>query len=182
MRPQQPRSATMPIDYDTPKWTLREAAVAAGYEPNTLRSYYSPHRKLFRIIGGAEAQAKGLAGLLNLRDVLQLAVAQRLIEIGVHPGDAFQAGVDFAHTSTTPSGWPTRDPAELFDPREAFTFLIWMPGRGGEVVPVKTSDPRLDVVHLIYNQASGRRGPAIVILLNDVQNDVFAALRIARPD
>lgn len=168
----------MSIDYDTARYTFRQAAIAAGFEPNTLRSYYAPNRAFFRIIGGEAAKAKGLAGLLSLRDVLHLAVAQRLIEMGVHPRHAFEAGLDFAHTSDSPAGGPSRDPGELFDVSYAWTALVWQPGTRGRVVAMLAKDPTLSWADLFYNRHTGKRGPAVVILLNDVEKQVFDALGI----
>ncbi len=167
----------MPINYDEPRWTLREAAEAAGYDKvNTLRAYYQ--RGHFRIVGGEAAKARGLAGLLNLRDVMHLAVAQKLISIGIHPKAAFDAGYEFAHYSVSYPGGPPRDPTELYDPEKAFTVLIWQPGMGARIIPMYHRNAVIEFADLFVNNHTGQRGPAVSFLLNDVQRSVFLALNI----
>jgi hypothetical protein len=157
------------IDYHTPRWTLREAAATAGYDSvNTLRAYYQ--RGHFRIVGGEAAKARGLSSLLNLRDVLHLAVAGRLIDVGVHPRHAFDAGRTFAH-----SGDERRDPAKIYDPREGFTVLIYRPRTGRADVQLMGAGDTLGFTDLFVDTALGGRGAAVVILLNDVERDVFSA-------
>lgn len=162
----------MAVDYRTPIYPIRQAAAAAGFELNTLRSLY--RRGHFRIIGGEEAKSRGLGHALNLRDIMHVAVAKRLMDVGVHPKDAFDAGTHFAHTA---SG-ATRDPAEMFD--EGFTVLVYFVSTGStRVVPMKDV---LEFSTLFINRETGERENPLLILLNDVERDVFIALGVgSRP-
>lgn len=158
----------MALDYTTPLFPIREAAAAAGFEVNTLRSLYG--RGHFRIIGGEAAKARGLANMLNLRDTMHIAVAKRLMDVGVHPKQAFEVGVSFAHSS-----YGERLPAMLFDQREhGYTVLIFHP-KSGQAQIVATEDG-LDFAQLFFDPSTGRRDDAVAILLNDVELSVFRAL------
>lgn len=166
-------------DYVTPLYPIREAAAAAGFELNTLRSLY--RRGHFRIIGGEEAKAKGLGHALNLRDIMHVAVAKQLMDAGVHPKDAYEAGVIFAHTGKGQSGWvaepgtgPVRNPAGMFD--KGFTVLVYFPATGSNrIVPMKDS---LDFSTLFIDPTSGARINPILVFLNDVERAVFTALNV----
>lgn len=166
-------------DYETPLYPIREAAAAAGFELNTLRSLY--RRGHFRIIGGEEAKSKGLAHTLNLRDIMHIAVAKQLMDVGVHPKDAYEAGVYFAHTGKGGSGWvgepatgPVRDPAGMFS--QGFTVLVYHPSTGStRIVPMKDS---LDFATLFIDQSTDGRVNPILVFLNDVERAVFIALNV----
>ncbi|MEK6722370.1 MAG: hypothetical protein AABZ04_02475 [Pseudomonadota bacterium] len=165
-------------DYSTPRYPIREAAQAAGFELNTLRSLYQ--RGHFSIIGGEEAKARGLGHMLNLRDIMHVAVAKQLMEAGVHPKDAFQAAIHFAHVGSGGSGWvgepmtgPTRLPAGLFD--DGFTVLIYFAASQG--VKIIQTNGALDFGTLFISP-NGDREPAIVICLNFVEHAVFCALGV----
>lgn len=162
----------MSLDYETPRYPIRLAASAAGFEVNTLRSLYQ--RGHFRIIGGEEAKARGLGHALNLQDTLHVAVAKRLIDMGAHPRAAFNGALDFAHIGT-----PERLPAQLF--ADGFTALIFFAStEHANVVQVRDSLAWGDV---FWNARTGRRENGMPVLLNDVERDVFAGLRLNfRPD
>ncbi len=166
-------------DYDTPLYPIREAAQAAGFELNTLRSLYQ--RGHFRIIGGEEAKARGLGHMLNLRDIMHVAVAKRLMDVGVHAKDAFEATISFAHMGSGGSGWvgeamsgPVRDPAGMYD--KGFTVLVYFPASGtARIVQMEQS---LDFAALFVNPYSGARENPVLIFLNDVEHSVFCALGV----
>ena len=162
------------LDYDTPRYPIRQAAAAAGFELNTLRSLYQ--RGHFEIVGGEEAKARGLAAFLNLRDVMHIAVSKRLIDMGIHASDAFIAGKDFAHTSSGRDAGQHahRLPAELY--RGWFTVLVYHPALGsGRVLPMTDGLQFSDLFHDPH--AGGRHNP-VVIFLNDVEREVFTALNV----
>lgn len=173
----------MSLDYEIARYPIRMAAAAAGFEVNTLRSLYQ--RGHFRIIGGEEAKARGLSAFLTLRDILCIAVAKRLIDAGGHPKAAFDAGVHFAHMGdggsigTAHAHRPNRNPSEVY--QDGFTVLIFFPSTGwAKIAPMAET---LDFTTLFVNpQRSGRDKP-ILVLLNDVEREVFSALRVNfRPD
>ncbi len=165
-------------DYETPLYPVREAANAAGFELNTLRSLYQ--RGHFRVIGGEEAKARGLGRMLNLRDIMHVAVAKRLMDLGLHPKDAFEAGIYFAHTGTGGSGWVgddtielTREPAGVFG--KGFTVLVHFPVTGStRIVPMKDG---LDFSTLFVDRSVGRANP-VLVFLNEVEHSVFTALGV----
>ncbi|WP_103729934.1 hypothetical protein [Novosphingobium sp. HII-3] len=171
-------------DYETPKYPIREAAAAAGFQLNTLRSLYQ--RGHFRVVGGVEAQARGLGHTLNLRDIMHVAVAKRLMDVGVHAKDAFEAATRFAHTGTGGSGWagepmkgPFRVPAGMFSDGKAelFTVLIYFASSGqNRVVPMDKHV--LDFSTLFINRETGQRENPLLIFLNDVERAVFTALNV----
>lgn len=159
----------MPIDYDTPLYPIRQAAMAAGFELNTLRSLYQRGR--FRVVGGEEAKARGLGHVLNLRDILTVAVAKRLMDAGAEPAAAFMAGVRFVHVG---SGGSIRLPGEVH--KNGFTVMVFFPSTGSDrIVSLKSSLP---FAELFINPDTGKRDTPVVLLLNDVERDVFMALRI----
>ncbi len=173
----------MPLDYDTPRYPIRQAAEAAGFEVNTLRSLYQ--RGHFRIIGGEEAKARGLSAFLNLRDILCIAVARRLIDTGAHPKAAFEAGVQFAHigdggsTGTAQAPKSARNPGEVY--ADDFTVLVYYASTGRSKIVAMAG--HLDFATLFTNpERAGRDNPTL-IFLNDVEREVFFALRVNfRPD
>lgn len=173
----------MAIDYQTPLYPIRQAAAAAGFEVNTLRSLFQ--RGHFEIVGGEEAKARGLGHTLNLRDVMQHAVSKRLMDMGVHARDAFKAARDFAHTASGGSGWvggpmsEGREPGGLY--KTGFTVLVYFPASGTSRV-VQMCDS-LDFGTLFVNRQTSARENPILIYLNDVERDVFSALQVGfRPD
>lgn len=159
----------MKIDYSTPNWTLRDAAEPAGYELNTLRSFYT--RGHFRIIGGEKAKAKGHAGFFNLRAVMHLAVARALIDVGVHPAKAFEVSIVFAHF-----GDEDRAPAGLFDIREhgETLFVYWPDSNKADVI---ASDDIKSLYDLRLTSDQGENA-ALVIRLNPIEARVFHLLEI----
>lgn len=173
----------MSLDYDSPRYPLRLGAQAAGFEVNTLRSLYQ--RGHFQIIGGEEAKARGLSAFLNLRDILCIAVAKRLIDAGAHPKAAFEAGKHFAHFSnggslgTAHEFRQGRNPSEVY--ADGFTVMIFFPSTGfSKVVPMSDT---LDFCTLFIDPSHNGRHNPILVLLNDVERAVFAGLRLNfRPD
>jgi hypothetical protein len=167
-------------DYTSPLYPIREAAQAAGFELNTLRSLYQ--RGHFRIIGGEEAKARGLGAMLNLRDIMHVAAAKRLMDAGVHPRDAFEGTIKFAHTGDGGSGWvgepmtgPTREPAGCYS--DGFTAMIYYPSDGyTKIVPMDKN--ALGFSELFFNPRTGGEEVAVVVFLNTVEHSVFSALGV----
>jgi hypothetical protein len=113
------------IDYDTPRYPIREAAEATGFELNTLRTYF--RRGFFKLTEGTDAMAagKGLPHFLSLRTVMALAVAHRLWRRGADAWLAFRAGWDFANIGGQNDDGTARAPCKLYDRDKGFTVLLW---------------------------------------------------------
>lgn len=155
------------IDLSEAKWTFAQAAQLAGYEKlNTLRSYFQ--KGWFRIIGRPPAsKGRGSAELLSLYDVLSLAVAKHLIDLGAVPRLAFEAGVSFGHF-----GDASRDPGELYG--SGFTVMVYFPSDGAtRILRVKSA---VELAELFSHPRSGKREGSIQLLLNDVERSVFLQL------
>lgn len=155
----------MTFEYGIAKYTLREAADATGFALNTLRSFYA--REHFRIVGGEDKKGRGLAALLTLEDVLCIGAAKALVDAGVHPRTAFNAGVAFAYVADG-----NRHPAGTFG--SGFTVLICHPSTGHtKIVNMKDS---LGFADLFTDMRAGGRHAAIVVLLDDVEKCVLGKL------
>lgn len=164
----------MAVDYETAKYTIRDAAEASGLPLNTLRSLYG--RGHFRIVGGDDKKGRGLAAELTLPDVMCIAVAKVAIDAGVHPRVAFEAGMKFAYSSGGAVGPNTgfRLPSQLFS--TGFTVLVCHPATGTAKI-VNTTDG-LSFIDLFHDDGFRGRHAAVVILLNDVERSVFYALNV----
>jgi len=153
------------MDLHTPRFTTRETAEAAGFEPSTFRTFLSRGQAALpddvAILG-----EKGTANRFNLRMVYQCAIANRLWKAGVDPDKAFSAAAVFAHT-----GHGRRLPAHVF--QTGATLLVYDPISAA--ANVINSDLRkvnlADIVH-----GNGQIG--VVILVNAVIRDVTARLGI----
>lgn len=150
------------IDYRTKRYTTSEVAHAAGLTPSTLRNYLT--RKQWRQIG-RRAEGEGLPNLFSLRDALSYAIAAELVRLGAHPKPAFEATIELVHT-----GDENRKPGELPNiNEEGETVLLFSP-----------RDERAKMI--AANRINGvsdllRHGRGLILLvLNDVEQQVFAAL------
>jgi hypothetical protein len=160
----------MSIDYETPKYSIREAADACGFPINTLRSLY--RRGHFRIVGGEDKRGKGLAAELTLLDVICIAVAKSLYDAQVHPKLAFRAGMEFAYTSSGKDGeiLDTRAPGRCYD--DAFTLLICDPAN--ELINIIKCQNALPLTDLFQNW----RAAQTVVALNFVEKQVLQTLKV----
>ena len=165
------------IDYDTAKYPISQAAKASGFELGTLRSYYQ--RGHFRLLHGKDqaAAAKGLPHYLSLRSVLALAVSQRLWRMGLDPWLAFKAGLIFTNGGDHNYAGPARAPGELYPLEVGFTVLIWQENDAVKIVPLPKNGG-LDFATLFWNPTTRERTQSLIVLLNDVERDVFCALGI----
>src|SRR5688572_25578928 len=101
------------LDYTAPRYTLRQAAEAAAFPLNTLRSNYQ--RGWFRSFASPDAIGRGHTRWLCLGDVLALAIASRLTELRIRPMEAWTAAYLFGTVAVVKKGGPARRPFELFD-------------------------------------------------------------------
>jgi hypothetical protein len=168
------------VDYDTPKYPIRDAASASGFSLNTLRSNYQ--RGWFRIIGGERAQGEGLPHMLSLRDVLHVAVAHRLWTAGVHPEIAFKAGINFAHSGGEDDAHDGlfRVPAGVFESSKARTFLLYHPSEAksefpGRIIAVPHNSPETLLKELFRGNSSST-DTALILDLEDLEIRVLRLL------
>lgn len=165
------------IDYDFPIYPIRDAAKACGFEIATLRSYFQ--RGHFKLLGSdREAEGNGHPRFFSLRTILGLAVTHRLWRKGAEPWLAFRAGQNFAHVGSATIGAPDLAPAHVYDvAQHGFTALLWYDADVIKVVPVPMRGG-IDFATLFTHPQTGGRCDPTVVLLNDVERDVFSALNI----
>lgn len=162
------------------RFTFRQAADAAAFPLNTLRSYYQ--REWFRSFVKEPASRRGSARKLCLGDILVLAVASRLIDQGERPLNAYNAALPFGVLGSRPkalrdSGYPFRRPFELFDRKQFDTYLLCRSGSAGRIIAVKQGaavpvNEGLDADGQQFGVAT------TVVLLNAVEGVVFKQLGV----
>lgn len=158
-------------DYLKPRFTLRRAADAAAFPVNTLRSNYQ--RGWFRSFGEGLDVGKGRAQRLCIGDVLVLALASRLIDLGLRPLEAYNAAAPFGFVAHTPKGMPRRMPFQLFDRSQFDSIFIWRRGAPARVIGV----PRGGMVPRSDLRLDEEFGEATVVLhLNVIEARVFDRL------
>jgi hypothetical protein len=168
------------LDYLAPRYTFRQAAEAAAFPLNTLRSNYQ--REWFRTFGQPLAPGRGRARKLCLGDVLILAIASRLIDLGIHPLKAWNAAFLFGLVTHIKKDGPRRRPFELFDASAYETVLVWRPDRRPQVVAVSRKTKALELGELGLDAEEEAFGVCSVVLpLNPVQRTVFDKLGLSRP-
>ena len=164
--------------YLEPRFTLRQAALAAGFPLNTLRSNYQ--RGWFRSYGSGMAVGRGRAQRLCLGDILVLAIASRLIDIGFRPLDAFNAVAPFALVAHTPKDTAERRlPFQLFDRVQFDSIFVWRMGSPALVIRVNKGDG-IPLDQLRLDSPSGEA--AVALLLNSVEATVFNRLGLPGPE
>lgn len=163
--------------YLEPRFTLREAAHAASFPLNTLRSNYQ--RGWFRSFASGMSVGRGRAQRLCLGDILVLAVASRLIDIGFRPLDAYNAAAPFGLVAHRPRDGQRRLPFQLFDRGEFNSLFVWRVGLPSRVVRVGKGEG-IPLEDLRLDDPFGQA--AVTLLLNSVEATVFARLRLALPE
>ena len=169
-------------NYLEPRFSFREAAEAAAFPLNTLRSYYQ--RGWFESFARGLKAGRGRAQMLCLGDVLVLAIASRLIDQGERPINAYTGARPFGLIASTPKnlleqGHPRRLPFELFNQDEFDTYLLWRRGSPTRVIAVPKDgavpvNAGLDEEGIQFGVATS------VILLNAVERTVFKMLGLKR--
>ncbi|MGB6185139.1 MAG: hypothetical protein WBF65_08475 [Sphingopyxis granuli] len=154
------------INYHTPRFKTSEVAQAAGLNPVTLRAYIARGQIEMPSLNRAEADGVGRAATFSLRDALHIAVGASLIRAGADPAKAFFAAFAWAH-----AGNAKRLPAMLY--AEGLTVMIFDNASGEfRVIPFVGKVDPLDFFADDYGASR------IIVLLNEVQRDVFAALGV----
>jgi len=156
-------------NFREPKFRLSRAATAAGFSLNTLRSNYQ--RGWFRSFAGALGTGQGRAQRLCLGDVIVLAIARRLVDLRIHPVEAFNAAYAFGLVAKQYPHVPRRPPFELFDPARFRTVFAWKPGTTAQILPVaRGGGVPLEQLKLLDGEGT------ICLLLNPIVEDVFEKL------
>lgn len=165
----------MALDYSAPLYTFRQASEAAAFPLNTLRSYYQ--REWFSSFVPDVSAGRGVARKLCLGDVLVLAIASRLIDLGIQPGEAWKVGYLFGAITQTRKDGPKRRPFQLFDERAYETVLIWRKGQLPSIVPVAATSRQISVELFSGDEEESAFGVVSVVLpLNALQETVFRKL------
>jgi len=171
-------------EYLEARFTFRQAATAAAFPLNTLRSYYQ--REWFRSFVPDPTTRRGSARKLCLGDILVLAIASRLIDQGERPLNAYNAALPFGIVGSLPKalrerGHPPRRRFELFNRHEFDTYLLCRRGSASRIIAVEKG--AAVPVHQGLDAEGKQFGVATtVVCLNAVETTVFKQLRIARAD
>lgn len=163
-----------PSAYLNPRFTFRQAAAASGFTVNTLRSNFQ--RGWFRSFGNGLHSGQGRTQRLCLGDVLVLAIASRLIDVGIRPSDAYNAAYKFGAVTRNKPGQPRRLPFQTFDRDKYETILMWRNG-SHEVIPVARDEP---LAKLRLDDADGMA--VVVLSLNATEAAMFARLGLSLPE
>ena len=168
-------------EYLEARFTFRQAANAAAFPLNTLRSYYQ--RQWFRSFVAEPTSRRGSARKLCLGDILLLAIASRLIDQGERPLNAYNAALPFGIVGSLPEtlrkrGQPPRRPFELFDRDRFDTYLLCRSGSASRIISVEKG--AAVPVHQGLDEEGKQFGVATtVICLNAVEATVFKELQIS---
>ena len=168
----------MSLDYHSPRFTFRQASIAADFPLNTLRSYFE--RGIFASLARDLSRGRGKVRRVCLGDVLVVAIASRLIDIGIRPVNAFGAAILFGRIAETPVGIRRRMPLQLFDRSQFETILVWGQGEAPQFLPVlkSTGEVALPVETLPRDFLD--YGVAVTVLpLSGMEAIVFTRLGIA---
>jgi hypothetical protein len=164
------------MDADTPRFTLREVAIATGWHLGTMRDYFV--RGIFPWSGeGGKAQVAGATSRLSLRAAVRLALAHALWTQGVPPREAFKGATsftDFGSAATRNSLGVQRLAGNLF-PHGYETILLWRAGEGARIVPVQ-QEAAFSIDSLIAVPFGGCPGPVVLVRADDVVAQLVAAL------
>jgi hypothetical protein len=169
-------------EYLKPRYTFRQAAEAAAFPLNTLRSNFQ--RGWFNSFAEGLATHRGSARKLCLGDILVLAIASRLIDQGERPMNAYNAALPFGIVGFTPKalrdrGYPSRRPFELFNRDDFDTYLLWRRGSAARVIAVEKG-AAVPVNEGLDDEGKQFGVATTVLLLNAVEATVFKHLGIVQ--
>jgi hypothetical protein len=164
------------LNYFEPRYRLSQVAGATGFSLNTLRSNFQ--RDWFHSHGSGVNLGQGRAQRLCLADVMVLAIARRLIALGLHPNTSFNAALPFGRAAKTPKGLPPRWPGELFPEDDFETVMVWKPGRVAEILPVRKADG-IKLEQLTFDDDEDA---TVCLHLNPIERRVFTKLNVRLPE
>jgi hypothetical protein len=166
------------MDADTPRYTLRQVAIATGWHLGTMRDYHV--RGIFPWAGDdGKAAVAGATSRMSLRGAIRLGLAFDLWTQGVAPREAFKAATAFADFGSVPtrnSFGITRLAGSIF-PDGYATILVWRAGDGARVVPVKNGGAT-PMSALLSAPFDGKTGPVVIAPVDDVVARVMKALAV----
>lgn len=146
-----------------PIFTSTQVAAAAGITSANMRAHFL--RGNWRRIG-KPAEENGFAHLFNIRDALGIALARELVDLGMHPREAFdRATLDWSHGDRC---------GELVDEENTVTLYVLREGDLGEVVGLK---PDGALPWLVMFRSAFARAPRIVNL-TALHRRVFESLGV----
>lgn len=93
----------MPLSFDEAVYTVADAAELTGFDAGNLRSCFQ--RGFLGLRGEDVAASPGGVRYLTLRRVVQIAVANRLMRLGVGTPAAFHAAMAFSDRSSPELFW-----------------------------------------------------------------------------
>ena len=129
------------------------------------------------VVGQSPAPGRGRAHKLCLGDVLVLAIASRLIDLGIHPLKAWNAAFLFGAVTHIKKDGPRRRPFELFDVSAYDTVLVWRPDRRPQILAVSRETKALELDDLGFDAGEEAFGVCSIVLpLNAVEHTVFDTL------
>jgi hypothetical protein len=166
------------MDADTPRFTLREVALAAGWHLGTMRDYFV--RGVFPWAGEeGKAQVAGATSRLSLRASVRLAIAHALWTQGVSPREAFKGATSFTDFGSAPSrnAYGVKRLAGNIFPQGYETLLLWRAGEGARIVPFKQG-AALPLDAMIADPFAGQVGPVILVRVDDIVERVMAKLAV----
>lgn len=162
------------MDWDSPKYSLREAAEISGWPINTMRDYFG--RGVFAWQeGDATAEVAGSTSLLSRRSVMRLAIARELWGCCQRPKEAFLAAIRFTDFGSRSHDAVSRLPGELFAAPYS-TVLVFRPGSGGHVLAFE--DGVKPSVEELTDDVFGTPGAAVVLRVNGIFQSVLRLLNV----
>lgn len=172
---------------DEPCFSLRQAAEAVDLPVDTVRFWFRGGHATFD--PADKLAPTGATTHVSLRTVFRLAIMAELKRVGMSPGDAFAAAVNFADfeemraqdLGDATASVDLRPPGELFS--DGHTLLVvWPHGAGGvqSAECIKVSDADAILEKLVFRTNGGRpwQTTAIVVHCNSVVYRVAAKLGV----
>lgn len=171
------------MDIFNKQFSAADVAEAAEISPNSLQNWL----KRGVIVGHRNIEGGGSPGRhrrFSWFNVMEIAIAGQLIETGLQPSDAFQAGAMFAHTAPGKSGWvggradktPLRLPGAPFHYSHGDTMLAV---RGDRTLVAAVSDFR-DHMHMLAKM--GRPKGLVIINVTQIFVQVVQNLGLGKPN
>lgn len=163
-------------DVRIPTYTLKDVAKASAVSVATMKDWTT--RGVFE--ADIEAAGKGKHARYSLLTVLRIALATRLIEMGVAPMKA--ASTASVWTDTSSSAGPAFG-AEPNVPARSFGGLFGAPywtvlgcGKAGAEATIHAVDPVTTKMAEAFLWFGNRRQPVLLVCLDDIDRQVREAL------
>lgn len=122
---------------DAPLFPLAVATLAAEFEINTVRSWLQ--RGTMKLSFRETAAENGLPHLLTFRSTVALAIACKLVRLGVPASEAFEHARQFSDFGSDFGITPQRLPCGLFE-GEFRTILVSRPSWEPQIIAIPDSE------------------------------------------